>query len=167
MDPDDNHLEAKNYENSVLFLVSCFQYILVAAVFSIGPPYRKSIWTNGKHSFFHDIAAQKFLWGEKITDDLIAGWLMFSIISLTMFNLLVLLYPPTPVKDILELMVLPYSARSSILFAVIVNVVLSMVYEEWGSKLVSQTVGVLIRLRKGRRRARDGKTYKAVEGGMR
>lgn len=44
---EDNHLQAKNYENSVLFLVSCFQYILVAAVFSIGPPYRKPMWTNG------------------------------------------------------------------------------------------------------------------------
>lgn len=45
--PGDDHLQAMNYENSVLFLVSCFQYILVAAVFSIGPPYRKSMWTNG------------------------------------------------------------------------------------------------------------------------
>ncbi|KAJ3514325.1 hypothetical protein NLJ89_g2444 [Agrocybe chaxingu] len=43
-----NKLESTNFENSVLFLVSCFQYILVAAVFSIGPPYRKSMWTNGK-----------------------------------------------------------------------------------------------------------------------
>jgi len=43
----DNKLESTNYENSVLFLISCFQYILVAAVFSIGPPYRKSMWTNG------------------------------------------------------------------------------------------------------------------------
>ncbi len=42
-----NKLESTNYENTVLFSISCFQYILVAAVFSIGPPYRKSMWTNG------------------------------------------------------------------------------------------------------------------------
>lgn len=45
---EDQHLNATNYENTVLFLVSCFQYVLVAAVFSIGPPYRKSMWTNGE-----------------------------------------------------------------------------------------------------------------------
>lgn len=44
---EDNHLESTNYENSTLFLLSCFQYVLIAAVFSIGPPYRKSMWTNG------------------------------------------------------------------------------------------------------------------------
>ena len=48
-DPGDDQgkLAARNYENSALFLVSCFQYILVAAVFSIGAPYRKPMWTNG------------------------------------------------------------------------------------------------------------------------
>jgi hypothetical protein len=43
----DNHLQAANYENTVLFSLSSFQYILVAGVFSIGPPYRKPMWTNG------------------------------------------------------------------------------------------------------------------------
>ena len=44
---DSGKLAAMNYENSALFLISCFQYILVAAVFSIGPPYRKPMWTKG------------------------------------------------------------------------------------------------------------------------
>lgn len=45
-------LETYNYENTGLFLISCYQYILVAAVFSIGPPYRKPMWTNGTSVLF-------------------------------------------------------------------------------------------------------------------
>lgn len=44
---EGHELESPTYENTALFLVSCFQYILVAGAFSIGPPYRKSMWTNG------------------------------------------------------------------------------------------------------------------------
>lgn len=47
-DPVEDKLESLNFENTTLFLISSFQYILVAAVFSIGPPYRRPMWTNGK-----------------------------------------------------------------------------------------------------------------------
>jgi len=134
-----NELESPTYENSVLFLVSCFQYILVAAVFSIGPPYRKSMWTN--------------------------GWLMFSIGLLTMSNILVLLWPPGFVSNLLNLMSLPSGARMILLAAVVINVVVSMIYEGWGAGSISRATGTILRWRQGRRRA--GKAYKVVEGGMR
>jgi cation-transporting ATPase 13A3/4/5 len=95
------------------------------------------------------------------------GWLVFAIVTLTLFNLLVLINPPKPVRHILELKIVPFSARMSLLFAAIFNVALSLAFEEWGTQVVAQVIGVLFRLRRGRRRIREGKAYKAVEGGMR
>lgn len=35
-----------SWENSTIFLVSCYQYIAIALIVSDGPPYRKSFYTN-------------------------------------------------------------------------------------------------------------------------
>lgn len=134
-------LNATNYENTALFLVSCFQYILVAAVFSIGPPYRKAMWTN--------------------------GWLMLSIIALSLFDLLILLRPPKPFRLILELMQLPLSARLWLAAFVAVNIVVSGVFEKWVTPFISQVIGAVLSYRLEQKRYRDGKAYKAVEGGVR
>jgi cation-transporting P-type ATPase 13A2 len=51
-----NQLESFNFENTALFLVSSFQYIFIAVVYSIGPPFRKPMWTNGKlHIYYSDV----------------------------------------------------------------------------------------------------------------
>jgi len=44
--PNGEELPTTNHENSALFLISIFQYLLVAATFSVGPPYRKPIFSN-------------------------------------------------------------------------------------------------------------------------
>lgn len=136
---EGHELESPTYENTALFLVSCFQYILVAGAFSIGPPYRKSMWTN--------------------------GWLMVSIILLSLFSLVILLSPPQAIIGVMNLLPLPFGARVVLLMAVVGNVVVSMVFEEWGAGRIAEMIGVVLRWRRGRWRAQ--KTYKVVEGGMR
>ena len=43
---DTGHSNAHNSENSTLFLLSCYQYILSAIVLSVGPPFRQSMRHN-------------------------------------------------------------------------------------------------------------------------
>ncbi|KAK6433634.1 hypothetical protein LTR95_010188 [Oleoguttula sp. CCFEE 5521] len=43
---DKEHSNSNNSENSTLFLLSCYQYILSAVVLSVGPPFRESMARN-------------------------------------------------------------------------------------------------------------------------
>ena len=43
---DKGHSNSHNSENSTLFLLSCYQYILSAIVLSVGPPFRQSMRHN-------------------------------------------------------------------------------------------------------------------------
>ncbi|KAI6121503.1 hypothetical protein F5141DRAFT_1259004 [Pisolithus sp. B1] len=137
----DTHLSATNYENTVLFLVSCFQYILVAAVFSIGPPYRRPMWTN--------------------------NWLMAFVIGLSLLSALLVFRPPKFLLLVLELMHLPWDARLWLAVFVVINVALSVAFEQWLGQAILQLVRVLQSYYRERKRYREGKAYKAVEGGMR
>ena len=91
---------------------------------------------------------------------------MASMVVLGLFNLLVLLDPPRPLVKLLELMHLPLAARATLLLAVAVNVVTSMAFESYGTQVVSRLFGLIFELRR-QHRVREGKIYKAVEGGMR
>ena len=91
---------------------------------------------------------------------------MLSIVLLSAFNVVVLLFPPAFITSVLELMDLPQRARYILLAASIINVGLSVAFERWGAPAVAQAVGYVMSMRK-RHRVRDGKTYKAIEGGMR
>lgn len=91
---------------------------------------------------------------------------MLSIIVLSLFNVLVLLAPPRPIASLLELVPLPFTARTSILAMVIVNIVLSMAFEQWATQAIARAVGYIMEFRHNKR-VKNGKMYKAVEGGMR
>ena len=91
---------------------------------------------------------------------------MLSLITLTAFNMLVLLYPPQLITVVLELMPLPFVGRMDLLVSVMINVCLSMVFERWGAQGIAEAVDSLRELiSHDTRRYQDGKAYRAVDMG--
>lgn len=66
-----------SWENTVLFLVSCYQYVILATVYSKGRPYREMLITN--------------------------FWFLLSAVGLTLFTTWLLTYPCKPVADVMEI----------------------------------------------------------------
>ncbi|KAK0529884.1 hypothetical protein OC834_003507 [Tilletia horrida] len=143
INPDE--LNVINPENSSLFLVSSFQYILVAGVFSVGPPYRKPMYTN--------------------------PMLMLSLAVLTAFSLYFLFVPSGWFFDILGLVSFPRSFHVALLIIVLANVVLSILFESYAIDPVTTFLKGLQRLwrrRHGRasRRTQAGKVYQRITEDM-
>lgn len=89
---------------------------------------------------------------------------MFSLAILGLINTVILLLPPKFTVILLELMILPYSARTTLLAGVVVNIILSVMFERWGVQYLAQIVGSLIKMYQEHRRIRLEKAYKLVDG---
>nr|XP_013815063.1 PREDICTED: probable cation-transporting ATPase 13A3 [Apteryx mantelli mantelli] len=115
---DDEH-NIKNYENTTLFFISSFQYLIVAIVFSKGKPFRQPCYKN-------------FLF-------------VVSVIVLYVFIFFIMLHPVESIDTFLELVCVPYEWRLRILIIVIVNAIVSVLVEEavdhWGVCFLSSLFG--------------------------
>ena len=92
-----------------------------------------------------------------------SGWLVFSLVVLGLINTVILLSPPKFAMILLELMMLPYSARTTLLVGVVANIIASVAFERWGTQYLAQIVGSLIKAYREHRRIRLGKAYKLVD----
>ncbi|WVQ83070.1 hypothetical protein IAT38_005208 [Cryptococcus sp. DSM 104549] len=133
-DTDVDKLETFNFENSALFLVSCFQYILVAGVFSVGPPYRKPLYTNLS--------------------------LVACLVGLSAFSAYVLLSPAKSIALILDIIDFDMGFKLQLLAIAIVNIVACFAFERFAERPISRMIVNLKRWRWRRGRRRD---YKPVE----
>ena len=88
---------------------------------------------------------------------------MAAVGILTGVNLWMLLAPPGVAVQVLTLMTIPVMGRYVLLFGVVLNVAVSMIFEEWGAGWVADTLGKWTELWTSRRRTTKG--YKLVDGG--
>lgn len=93
--------------------------------------------------------------------------LAMSVIGL--LNVWMLLFPPKPLAILLELMAIPFVARVTLVVVVLVNIVLSTVYERWGSAVVADVVGFFSECFRAniRNRGGGGVAYKPLDVGPR
>ncbi|KAM9543701.1 polyamine-transporting ATPase 13A3 isoform 1-T7 [Guaruba guarouba] len=99
---EDEH-NIKNYENTTLFFISSFQYLIVAIVFSKGKPFRQPCYKN-------------FLF-------------VTSVAVLYVFIFFIMLHPVESIDEFLEIVCVPYEWRLRILIIVILNAVVSVLME--------------------------------------
>ncbi|XP_054966973.1 polyamine-transporting ATPase 13A3 isoform X4 [Pan paniscus] len=100
----DEH-NIQNYENTTVFFISSFQYLIVAIAFSKGKPFRQPCYKN---YFF-----------------------VFSVIFLYFFILFIMLYPVASVDQVLQIVCVPYQWRVTMLIIVLVNAFVSITVENF------------------------------------
>lgn len=156
VNPDE--LNVSNTENSALFLVSAFQYLIVAAAFSVGPPYRLPMYKNRECTLINWMPS---------TDIHLTAMLMASLTSLTLLSTYFLFVPGGVLFDLLELVELPRSFHFALLAIVISNAAACFLFEAYATRWVTIFIKALQRfvrrIRRGERTRRHGtKMYKAV-----
>lgn len=92
---------------------------------------------------------------------------MLSISAIALINIWLTLSPSSSLMTLLELMDIPTMARLILVGAVAINVILSVLFEKWGTTVAAGVIGIVIDCFRNKRRVRDGKAYKLVENGMR
>ncbi|XP_036067416.1 probable cation-transporting ATPase 13A3 isoform X2 [Oryzias melastigma] len=100
-DLDEHNIQ--NFENTSLFYVSSFQYLIVAIVFSKGKPFRQPSYKN---------------------------WpFVLSTVGLYIFLLFILFHPVESIDETLEIVCVPFEWRLKLFLIIIVNAAVSVLVE--------------------------------------
>ncbi|KAJ3600011.1 hypothetical protein NHX12_033963 [Muraenolepis orangiensis] len=101
LEADPDYIQ--NYENSSIFYVSCFQYIIVAIIFSKGKPFRQPSYKN---------------------------WpFMLSALTLYMFMLFLLFHPIEAIDEFFQIVCVPFTWRIQLFLIILANAAVSVAAE--------------------------------------
>ncbi|KAF9123796.1 hypothetical protein BGW39_008689 [Mortierella sp. 14UC] len=112
-DPEEKNIDC--IENTVLFLLSCFQYLLVAIVFSVGPPYRKPMASNRPF--------------------------VLITVTLVLTSAIMVLVPTAWITEVMQLVHIPFSFRVLIIILAGLNLAFSLVCEAYVFPMFSKLIG--------------------------
>ncbi|CAK7204158.1 hypothetical protein SEUCBS139899_006912 [Sporothrix eucalyptigena] len=113
VDPDKSNI--KNSENTALFLVSCFEYILSGVVLNAGPPFRQGMWQN---------------------------WpFVTTITAALLVTVYMILGPAHWLKKLMELTKISWDFKFVLLFLGFAYLVLAMVAEKWVLPGAARAIG--------------------------
>ncbi|KAM0791677.1 hypothetical protein ACM66B_003953 [Microbotryomycetes sp. NB124-2] len=140
IDPDE--LDVASAENTALYLVSQFQYLITAFVFCSGPPYKKPWFTS------------KLLVATFVALVGLCTWSLFATSGLLF--------------DVLELVDLPHEFHLELFLVVLANAAACWAFEEYGAQAVAGMIKSWQRRWRRWRgtRKHQSKVYKAVERSM-
>lgn len=170
-DDDDDVIYC--YEDTVLFLLSNFQYVVGAVVFSIGRPFRKGMHTNGElengeGSGAGNEAVNRILTKPHRLEPTVPFLLTVAI--LTAVNTLMILATPdeepflASFLQMMQIVPMPWVARIQLLGLALINCVLAVFSERYVWPVVAGWIG---RATKSDEKKEAGKIWKGVEKEMR
>ncbi|KAG0347027.1 hypothetical protein BG004_000252 [Podila humilis] len=125
--PPVYHRGEKNiecFENTAMFLLSCFQYLLIAVVFSVGPPFRKPMVSNRPF--------------------------VVITVALVILSALMVLFPPQWVVGVMQLLAISSNFKVFILFMAGVHLLVAMGSERFVFPVVAGWIGSWMNGRKAR-----------------
>ncbi|KAG0243506.1 hypothetical protein BGW41_002046 [Actinomortierella wolfii] len=121
---DEKNIEC--YENTVLFTLSSFQYLFVAVVFSVGPPFRKPMTTNRPFII-----------------------ILVGLVSLT--ALITLVRIPW-LTELLQMLDIPFTFRLLVVFLSFLYFVVALASEKYAFPVIARWIGHWIARRRSHAR---------------
>lgn len=153
VDPDNP--EIRNSDNTVLFLVSCYQYIMIAIILSVGPPYRQPMVQNRIPLSISILTTVPF---------------MVTIVTAALFTTIAILIPPPFVASILQLTYISVSFAFLLIAIALGNFAVSWFSEKVIFVQLRNALDRFALWRRKRRKHWSGnvkiKRYQVVEEGM-